>query len=94
MSVLEHQVVGFPDLFRGAQEREDGVCESWFGEVGNYAIGRVFDGCPKLGSMGGELVELGTPGGLHGVGCGVGLFYWCWMSVMASNGFVTHESSV
>ena len=68
MAVLEHQVVGFSDLFGGSWEREDtgSVCESWFGEVGNYAIGRFFDGCPKLGGMGGELVELSTPGGLEG----------------------------
>ena len=61
MSILEHQVFGFPDLFGGAREREDGVCESWFGQVGNYAIGGVFDGCPNLGSMGGKLVLTTVP---------------------------------
>ena len=54
-------MVGFPDLFGGSWKGEDSVCESWFGEGGDYAIGGFFDGCPKLGSMGGELVKLGTP---------------------------------
>ena len=60
VAVLEHQVVGFPDLFGGSRKREDSVCESWLSESGDYAIG-FFDVCPKLGGMGGELVELGTP---------------------------------
>ena len=54
-------MVGFPDLFGGSWKREDSVCESWFRESGDYAIGGVLDGCPKLGGMGGELVKLGTP---------------------------------
>ena len=61
MAVQEHQVVGFPDLFGGSRKREDGICKSWFGVGGNYAIGGFLDSCLKLGSMGGELVELGTP---------------------------------
>ena len=55
-------MIGFPDLFGGSRDRKDSVCESWFGEGGDYAVGRFFDVCLKLGSMGGELVELGAPG--------------------------------
>ena len=76
MAVLEHQVVGLPDLLGGGREREDGVCEFWFGEGGNYAIGRILGGCPKLGSMGGEFVKLGILGELEGRhGYGVGCFF-------------------
>ena len=32
-------MVGFPDLFGGSWKGEDSVCESWFGEGGDYAIG-------------------------------------------------------
>ena len=54
-------MVGFPGLFGGSWKGEDSVCEYWFGESGDYAIGGFFDGCPKLGSMGSVLVKLGTP---------------------------------
>ena len=84
VAVLEHQVVGFSDLFVGSREREDSVCEFWFGEGGNYAIGGFFDGCPKLGGMGGELVEFGTPGGLEG---GHGYVVGCLLVVDNSDGF-------
>ena len=68
-------MVGLPDLFGGGRERKDGVCESWFGEGGNYAIGRFLGGCTKLGNVGSVLFELGTPGlggleGRHGYGVG------------------------
>ena len=63
-------MTGSPDLLGGSQESEDGEYEYWFGEGGNYVIGGFLDGCPMLGSMGGELVELGTPGGLEGRCCG------------------------
>ena len=67
-------MVALSDLFGGGREGKDGVYESLFGEGGDYAIGGFLGGCPKLGSVGGELVKLGTPGELegrhnYGVGC-------------------------
>ena len=76
-------MVGFPGLLRGSRDREDGECKSWFGEGGNYAICGFLNVSPKWGSVGGELVELCTPGGLEGGhGYGVGCF-----SLGSSDGF-------
>ena len=58
-------MVGFPDLFGGSREREDGVCKSWFGKDGNYTIGGFLNSCLKLGGMGDELVEFSIPEGLE-----------------------------
>ena len=63
VALLEHEVVGRPDLFTGDTEGEPGICEAWFGEFGVYTC--CVAGFFRLGGleMGGDG---GAPGGVVG----------------------------
>ena len=65
VSLLEHEVVGLPDLFGRGLEGEPGIGKARFGECGVHAILVAFLGGLCLGEVGGDGLAPGRGGGRH-----------------------------
>ena len=63
--LLEHDVIGLPNLFGGGLERKPGIGEAWFCECDVCAVLVVFLASLCLGKVGGDGLATGRHGERH-----------------------------